>query len=94
MWLFSGAPIDPEDDAVRETNGAEAMYSTMKSPIHAIWSEDNVAWQDLAHWTIEIAKAWTVRRLLESKLMNGQQFCPNVQMNTHLSDLRWTEDEK
>jgi len=36
MWLFSGAPEDPEDDTVMEKHGAEALYSAVKSLMHAI----------------------------------------------------------
>jgi hypothetical protein len=36
MWLFSGAPEDPEDDTVMEKRGAEALYSAVKSLMNTI----------------------------------------------------------
>jgi len=40
MWLFSGAPEDPEDDTVMGKHGAKALYSAVESLMHAIWTED------------------------------------------------------
>jgi len=40
MWLFSGVPEDPEDDAVMERHGADALYSTVKSGMHAVRTRD------------------------------------------------------
>jgi hypothetical protein len=56
MWLFSGAPDDPEDDTVMEKHGAEALYPTVKCLMHAIGTKDEEAQQDVAHWMIQIAK--------------------------------------
>jgi len=56
MWLFSGAPEDPEDETVMEMHGADALYSAVKSLMHAIRTEDQDAQQDAAHWMIQIAK--------------------------------------
>jgi len=39
MWLFSGAPEDPEDDTKMEKHGAEALDSAVKSLMHAIRSK-------------------------------------------------------
>jgi hypothetical protein len=36
IWLFSGALDNPEDDTVMEKHGAEALYLTAKSLMHAI----------------------------------------------------------
>ena len=36
MWLFSGVPDDLEDDTVMEQHGADALYSPVKSLMHAI----------------------------------------------------------
>jgi hypothetical protein len=49
MWLFSGAPEDPEDDTVMEKHGAEALCSAVKSLMHAIRSTDEEAQQDAVH---------------------------------------------
>jgi len=49
MWLFSGVPEDPEDDTVMEKHGAEALYSAVKSVMHAIRTKDEKAQQDMAH---------------------------------------------
>jgi len=72
MWLFSGAPEDPEDDTVMEKHGAEASYSTVKSLMHAIRTIDADALKDAAHRTIQIRKPWTIRQGSESKLANGK----------------------
>jgi hypothetical protein len=40
IWLFSGVPEDPEDEAVMELHGAEALYSAVKSWMHAIRCDD------------------------------------------------------
>jgi len=56
MWLFSGAPEDPENDTVMEKRGAEALYSAVQSLMHAIWTKDKEAQQDAAHRMIQFAK--------------------------------------
>jgi len=70
MWLFSGAPEDSEDDTVMEKHGAEALYSAVKSLMHAIQTKDEEAQQDVVHRMIQIAKPWTIRWRSESKLAN------------------------
>jgi len=52
MWLISGEPEDPEDDTVMEKHGADALYSAVKSLMHAIWTECKAAQEDAAHWMI------------------------------------------
>jgi hypothetical protein len=52
MWLFSGAPKDPEDETVMEKHSADALYVALKSLMHAICPEDKDAQQDTAHWMI------------------------------------------
>jgi len=94
MWLFSGAPEDPEDETVTEMHRANALYSAVKSLMHAIWTEDQDAQQDAAHWMIQIAKPWTIRRWSESKLANGK---PLVQIRMEIAlvvDLERNEDEQ
>jgi hypothetical protein len=46
MWLFSGAPEDPEDTTVMEMHGPDALNSAVKSLMHAIRTEDRDAQQD------------------------------------------------
>ena len=48
MWLFSGAPADPEDKAVIDKHGAEELYSAVKSLMDAIRTEPQDAHQDAA----------------------------------------------
>jgi len=60
MWLFSGVPEDPENDTVMKKHGAEALYSVMKSLMHAIRTKDEEAQQDAAHRMIQMAKPWTI----------------------------------
>jgi len=43
MWLFSGALEDSENDTVMGKHGAEALYSTVKSLMHAIQTKDEEA---------------------------------------------------
>jgi len=62
MCLFSGAPEDPDDDTAMEKHCAEVLYSAVKSLMHAIWTKDEEAQQDVAHWMIQIAMPWTIRR--------------------------------
>jgi hypothetical protein len=65
MWLFSGAPEDPEDETVMEIDGADALYSAVKSLMHASPTEDQDAQQDTAHRMIQIANHWKIRRWSE-----------------------------
>jgi len=94
MWLFSGAPDNPEDETVKEKHGADVLYSAVKSLMHAIRTEDHEAQQDAAHRMIQIAKPWTMRRWSESKLANGKPLLQIPKENAHLIDLKWTEDEQ
>jgi len=94
MWLFSGAPENPEDDTVMEKHGAEALYSAVKRLMHAIRTEDEEAQQDVAHRMIQIAKPWTIRRWSDSKLADGNPLIWIPKQNAHLVDLEWTEAEK
>jgi len=55
MWLLSGTPEDPADDTVMEKHGAEALYSAVKGLMHAMWTDDEEAQQDVAHRMIQIA---------------------------------------
>jgi len=94
MWLFSGAPEDPEDETLMEKHGTEALYSAVKGLMHAIWTEDQDAQQDAAHRVIKIAKPWTIRRWSESKLANQEPLVPIPKENAHLVDVEWTEEEQ
>jgi hypothetical protein len=94
MWLFPGAPEDPEDDTVMEMHSADALYSAVKSLIYAIQTEDNYAQPDMAYQMIQIDKPWKIRRRSESKLANGK---PPVQIpkeNAYHVDLKWTAAEQ
>jgi glycerate kinase len=70
MWLLAGAPQDPDDDTVLEKHGAEALYSAVKSVMHAIQTQNEQAQQNAEHWTKQIAKHWMFKRWFESKLDN------------------------
>jgi len=93
MWLFSGAPDDPEDETVKEKHGADTLYSAVKGFMHAIRTQDEEAQQDAAHRMIQIAKPWMIRRWSESKLANGKRLVRIPKANTHLTDFAWIEDE-
>jgi len=94
MWLFPGAPEDQEDETVMEMHGADALYSAVKSLMHAIRTEDQDARQDAVHRVIPIATPWTISRWLESKLVNGKPLVAIPKENAHLRDLECTEDEQ
>jgi len=94
MWLFSGVPEDPEDETVKEKHGVDALYSAVKSVMHAIQTEDKEAQQDVAHWMIQIAKPWMIRRWSESKLANGMPKVRTPKENAHLIEPEWTENEQ
>jgi len=94
MWLFSGAPEDPEDDTEMEKNGAKAFHSTVKSLMQPIWNKDEKAQQDAAHWMMQIAVLWTIRQWSESKLANAKQIVRIPKQNANLIDLEWTEEEQ
>jgi hypothetical protein len=93
MWLFSGVPDDPEDETVMEMHGADALYSAVKSLMHAIRTEDEDAQQGAANRMIQMAKPWTIRRWSESKLANGKPLVWIPKVNANLVDLEWTEEE-
>jgi len=94
MWLFSDTPEDPEDETVMEMDSADALYSAVKSLMHAIRTENQDAQQDAAHRMNQIAKPWTIRRWSESKPANGKPLVRIPKENAHLVDLEWTEDEQ
>jgi len=94
MWLFSGAPEDPEDETVMEKHGADGLYSTVKSSMHAIRTEGKNAPHEAAHRTIQIAMPWTFRRWSDSKSANGKPLVQLLKENAHLVDLEWTEDRQ
>jgi len=94
MWLFSGAPEEPEDETFMEKHGTEALDSAVKSLMHASRTEDQNAQPDAAHRMIQIAKPWTIRRWSESKLANGKPLVRIPKENAHLVDLEWTEEEQ
>jgi hypothetical protein len=53
MWLDSGAPEDPADKTGMEMNDADALYSGVKSMMHAVWTEEQDVQQDVAHRMID-----------------------------------------
>jgi hypothetical protein len=62
ICLISGTPENPEADTVMERNLAEAFNSAVESLIHAIWTENEHAQQNVPHRMIPIARPWTIRR--------------------------------
>ena len=54
MWLFSGAPEDPQDETVMEKHGAEELHCAVNSLMHAIQTKDEEAQQNAAHGMIQI----------------------------------------
>jgi len=94
MWQFSGVPEDPENDTMMEKLGAEALYSTVKSVMHAIQREDEDTQQDAVHRLRQIADPSTILRWSESKLAIGQQCSWITKKHALLNDLEWTEDKQ
>ena len=92
MWLFSSAPEYAENKAVMKKHGAEALYSTVKSLMYAIQTEDHDPQQNAVHWIIENAKPWTMKRWSKSELTNGKLLCWIVTEKAHLVDLDWTKE--
>jgi len=93
MWLFSGAAENSDDDTGTEMEGAEAVYSAVKSLMHAIRTEDEVAQQDAAHRMIKIAKPWSIRWCSELRLANGIPLVWVAKKNAHLVDLECTQEQ-
>jgi hypothetical protein len=72
MWLCSGATDNPEDNTVMEKHGAEALFSTVKSWMQDISTEDVDAQEDVAPQMIQIPIHGTTQRWSESKVENGK----------------------
>jgi len=94
MWLYSAAPEDPEDGTVMENHGAQAFYTAGKSLMLAILTEDDEAQQHVVHRMIQIAKPWTIRRWLESRLANAKLLIPILEEKVHVIELEPTEEEQ
>jgi hypothetical protein len=75
-------------------HNAEALYSAVKSLMHAIQTKDKDAQQNEVHQMIQIAKPWTIRWWSESKLANRKPVVQIPMENAHLIDLKWTEEEQ
>jgi hypothetical protein len=87
-------PEDPEDETVMEKHGAEALYSTVKSLMHTIWTADQDAQQDATHWMIPNVIPWTIWTWSESKLPNGKPLVRISKEIGHHVDLAWTKEEQ
>jgi len=94
MWLFAAAPEDPKDDTAMEKHGAEALYSAVKSLMHAIWTEEEEAQKDAAHQMIQSTQPLTIRQWSQSKLANGIPLIRPPKEDAHLIDLEWIEEEQ
>jgi len=77
-----------------EKHIAKALYAAVKSVMNVIQTDDHNAQRDAAHWMIQIAKPWTIRRWAETKLTNGKPLVWILMEYAHLVDLRWTEEEQ
>jgi hypothetical protein len=83
-----------EDDTVMEYHGVEALYSTMKSLIHAIQTEDQTAEQNAVHWMLHIVKPWMIRRWFKLKLANAKPQVPIPKETANLIHSNWTKKEQ
>lgn len=79
-------PEDPEDNSVMEKHGAETLYSTEKSVMHAIHTADKDAEHVVAHWMIHPPKARMLKRQLQSKPANAKPLIPIPKGNVHFID--------
>ena len=77
-----------------EKHGADALYSAVKSLMHAIHTKDEDAQKDAAHRMIQSAKPWTIRRWSDSKLANGKPLVWIPKEDSHHGDLEWTEHKQ
>jgi hypothetical protein len=94
MWLFPGAPEDPEDDILMEMHWAKAPCSAEKRLMNVIQTEHEHAQRDAAHPMIQIAKPWVIKRWSGSKLANGKPHVWIPKENVHLDNLQWTEQDQ
>jgi len=94
VWLFSAAPGNGEDDTVMEKKCTEALYSAMKSLVHAIQTEDTAAQQDTAHYMIPFANSLMRRRRLESTLRIGKSLHMISKKIVYLLDLERTKKDQ
>jgi hypothetical protein len=94
MWLFSGAPDDPENDTVMEKHVAEALNSAVKGLTHAFRTKDEEAELDVAHQMIQIGKPWMIMWCSESTLANNNPPDWIANENAHLIDSECTVEEK
>jgi hypothetical protein len=94
MWLFLDAPEDLDDETVVEKHSTDALYSAVKSLMHAIQTEEEDIQKDAPHRMIQDANPWMIRRWSESKLANGKPLVSIPKENAQLVDLEWTEDEQ
>jgi len=92
MWLFSGVHEDPENDTVMEKDGAEALYSAVKSLMHVIRTKDKEAQQNAAHRMLQIGMPLTIRQWSEFKLAYGKPLVRLPNKNAHLIDVECTEE--
>ena len=79
---------------MKEKHGADALYSAVKSLMHAIRTKDQEAQQDAAHRMIQNSRPCTIRRWSESKYANGKPLVRIPMENALLIDLEWTGDEQ
>jgi len=94
MLQFSGVPVAPDDDTVKEKHGADAMYSAVNSSMRAIWNEDEEAQRDTSRWMIKIAIGCAIRRWPEWKLADGNPYVRIPEGNAYMVDLTSTEDDQ
>jgi hypothetical protein len=88
MWLFSGAPEDPQDETLMEKHGANGLYSAVKSLMHGIRTEVEDTPQNAVHWMMHIAKPWTIKRWLESNLAIGKPLIRILKENAQFVDFK------
>jgi hypothetical protein len=83
---------DPDYGTVMEKHGIEALYSSVKSLMHAICTEVEVVQYDAVHRMIEIALPWTIRQCSVLLPANGKQLVQTPTGKADLINLELTEE--
>jgi len=89
MWLFSGAPDNPQDETLVGKHSAELLYSAVRSLMNAIRTEDQDAQQNAAHWTIQVSEPWIISQWTKLHIANGKQVVRTLKKNALLGNLEW-----
>jgi len=94
MWLFSGAPEDPEDNSVMDKNHRDASCPSVKSTMDAVQTHDEATPQGAPWRMIPSTKPCLRARCIELKLANGTALAQIPSDKTFLTHLECTWDPR